>query len=399
METHLNGVVIYTVGDLTRDAKNGQWSNENTKRWVEARGGKLVDVMSDSVTHLICSIAAYKSEKDDVKLAQRIKCKIVTYEWLEDAILLHDQLKKKAPTNLYHPGKPRAAEKILALYKRKQPKAINKKVQADAEAGTPSRTKDDMDTTEKENEDSVVLVKSHVSTSAGNRRKGDEDPGENMRPSSFQHMPKVPKDGTPKMVGISHPRIKLDSHQIYKDPTDGFLFQVEISRADGYGDPRGKRWLLQLLETKETPKLYRFTSIYFKYAGAPPNKGRGSGADLQKDLAMKEFKDFFSRKTGFKWEERLLKASKQYKGCVFQYHLPVPGEPVGYIHPKYMPGKAKDTQSRDQNDYDTLARDIREHVPSLKRKRAATAEFKAAQATQKKTAAFDDVSTANNARL
>lgn len=72
MDSHLNGVVICIAGKLIHDANNGQWNEENIKRWIEARSGKLVDVMSDSVTHLLCSIAAYKAKNDKGKCSKII---------------------------------------------------------------------------------------------------------------------------------------------------------------------------------------------------------------------------------------------------------------------------------------------------------------------------------------
>lgn len=70
MDTHLNGVVACITGDLTHDANDNQWTYENLKRWLELRGGKLVDLMGDSVTHLICSQAAFEARTDKGKWFQ-----------------------------------------------------------------------------------------------------------------------------------------------------------------------------------------------------------------------------------------------------------------------------------------------------------------------------------------
>lgn len=64
MNTHLEGVVVCTVGDLSKDAGHNQWAEENIKRWLGFRGGRFVDEMDDSVTHLLCSRGAWKTKKD-----------------------------------------------------------------------------------------------------------------------------------------------------------------------------------------------------------------------------------------------------------------------------------------------------------------------------------------------
>ena len=63
MTSHLKGVVVCVAGDLNHDADDHQWTNENIKRWLELRGGKFVDEMNDSVTHLLCSRAAFKTKE------------------------------------------------------------------------------------------------------------------------------------------------------------------------------------------------------------------------------------------------------------------------------------------------------------------------------------------------
>ncbi|KUI65619.1 hypothetical protein VM1G_00176 [Cytospora mali] len=356
MDKHLAGVRVCVAGDLNIDAGNDQWTDENIKRWLEARGGKFVEVMDDSVTHLLCSTAAFEAKKDKFKYAKRLKhCKIVTYEWLEDGMLLYDQLKRKAPVKLYDPGKVRPGNEISALYRKRS--SISKKVQAATGISGSVRKKDDENTTDKENEYPAIL-----------RER------------------------------------QCDLYRIYKDPTDGFPYQVEVSCPDKDGNPRGKRWILQLLESKATPRLYIFSTIHFKTAGAHPISGPGSDAARLKDLAIKEFQGFFFSKTGIMWKERLLKASaeQQHKDHKFRYYPPAPGEPAGYVHPKYMPGKADDNESWGQGDSNAFVRDARKSEFSLKRKRDDLVESQLAKpinATRKKTTAFDDVNASKASRF
>lgn len=81
MDTHLSGVVACISGDLNRDANESHWTNENIKRWLEVRGGKLVDVMSKSVTHLLCSIADYLAKTEKGKWLQSFHGIILSGGW------------------------------------------------------------------------------------------------------------------------------------------------------------------------------------------------------------------------------------------------------------------------------------------------------------------------------
>lgn len=315
--------------------------------------------------------------------------------------MLHDQFKRKAPTGLYDPGLPRPEKQILALYRKKNSKVIDKKEKGDAGVSSPSNEKGDGNTTEIKSEDPVALEKTHPSNAAENAMRDDRKHTENKRRILDQPKPKTPKDTIRPLAGIPIPGINLEFYQIYRDPTDGFPFKVEVACPDGRGSPRGKRWVLQLFESKAVPKLYRFGPVYFGKEGDRYRLGRGSSADRPKELAMMEFKHFFSKKTGIKWEERLLKASERQRGYVFRYHLPAPGEPVGYIPSKYMPGKSEGIQTREQRDSRIPACATRESVSSRKRKRDDTAGPQlveaAARNSHKKTAAFDDVRTFTNA--
>lgn len=317
--------------------------------------------------------------------------------------MLYDQLKRKAPTHLYHPGNPRPNDKILDLYKKNKPNGSKDKAQTDPAVRSSGKKKGDGSTTEKRIEDQAVVENRQPSNAAENGRKGDEKPTENKIPGFIERNPKASKKGTRRVDGKPRAQTASDIGRIYKDPTDGFEFNVNICGSDRYGNPRGTRWLLRIFEQVASPRLYKFDPRFLEKEGAQPRPcGHCSYIFRPKELAMKEFEDFFLSKTGLKWEDRLLKSGERQRGNKFTYYAPAPGEPVGYIPSKYMPGKSGNTKSRGRNDYSLGSVDARKHVPSLKRKRDDTVESKlakAARATNKRTAAFDDVSIARASRL
>lgn len=325
-----------------------------------------------------------------VKYAQRKKCAIVTYEWLDDTILLYDQFKKKAPTSLYHPGQCRPVNEILALYRKKS--KAGRRAWKDATASNPDRKEDDGNATKKESENPVVLQEIQRSKPKDKYAAVVEQKNASVSPGNEGLQPNASGGGMRDVLGIPHSQVDHRLYKILKDPTDGFPFKVEICRPDECGNPRGKKWVLQLFESKSTPNFYKFGPVHFEREGARHRHGRGSAQARPKDLAMNEFKDFFAAKTGIKWEERLLRADDRRKGRGYRYHPPAPGESVGYIHPK----------SAGEADSDALAGNSREPVSSLKRKRGDDSDearpVKAAKVAHK-TAAFDDVRTARTARF
>lgn len=67
MDHHLDGVVVCISGDPRFDKDENkhirnQFTEENVSRWLKYRGGKLVEEVTKTTTHLICSRAAYKEK-------------------------------------------------------------------------------------------------------------------------------------------------------------------------------------------------------------------------------------------------------------------------------------------------------------------------------------------------
>lgn len=325
---------------------------------------------------------------------------MVTYEWLADAILLYDQLRRKAPTKLYHPGQFRNDKEISALYRQKEPKSITKKKQADRAISCPSK-KGDGKSTENGLKDPAVFGNGQLSKTAWNGRNDHGESNENEKLSCNEHNSKASSGGKRQMDGKPHGYITSDIVQIHEDPTDDFPFNVKICCTDRYGNPQGEGWFLRLFEQKASPKLYKFSPVQFAQGGSVLRHGRTSGIYQSKCLAMKEFEGFFARKTGIKWEERLLYAGERKRGSKYRYYAPAPGEPVGYIPSWYMRGHAKDTEIQDQNGHNPVSREARDHCSSKKRKRDDWAQLQPAKAAKSTgmTGAYDDVRFARASRL
>ncbi|MCJ1281427.1 hypothetical protein MMC26_000746, partial [Xylographa opegraphella] len=89
---------------------------EKVKKWIENQGGQCSARIGSNVTHLVCSEEHFKKGVSMVQQAQKLKkCKIVTWDWLEDSLLakrplrtggflLKSQLKAKAKVKATRKG-------------------------------------------------------------------------------------------------------------------------------------------------------------------------------------------------------------------------------------------------------------------------------------------------------
>ncbi|KAK7742110.1 anthranilate synthase / indole-3-glycerol phosphate synthase [Cytospora paraplurivora] len=202
MSAHLHGVVVCVVGDLHSEAGDPQWTNENIKGWLEPRGGKFVDEMDESVTHLLCSRKAFEANSKKVRYARRKKCEIVTYEWLDDTILLHDQLKRKAPPSLYHPGEDRPEEEILALYRKNR--MVIEKARVSTDISSPPKKKDQETTAKAETQCPASLNKKQRLLAADNGKMGDSKPTGNQHSGVVRQKPRTGDGEKRRLAGIPH---------------------------------------------------------------------------------------------------------------------------------------------------------------------------------------------------
>lgn len=60
--TSLKNIVILVVGDPNMDAVVPCWTAPNIENWLRQHGIKQVFEISKSVTHVVCSRAAYEDD-------------------------------------------------------------------------------------------------------------------------------------------------------------------------------------------------------------------------------------------------------------------------------------------------------------------------------------------------
>ncbi|ROW13070.1 hypothetical protein VPNG_05943 [Cytospora leucostoma] len=200
MSVHLHGVVVCIAGDLPTEAGSPQWTDENIKGWLEPRGGKFVDEMDESVTHLLCSKKAFQANSKKVRYARRKECEIVTYEWLDDTILLYDQLKRKAPPSLYHPGEDRPEKEILALYTKK-PRAIEK-APVTTDISGPLKEKDQETVAKKATQRPASLNEKQRVLAADNQTKGGPKPTGDRHSGVVKQKPRTGDGAKRQLAGL-----------------------------------------------------------------------------------------------------------------------------------------------------------------------------------------------------
>ncbi|KAF3769951.1 hypothetical protein M406DRAFT_66406 [Cryphonectria parasitica EP155] len=119
----------------------------------------------------------------------------------------------------------------------------------------------------------------------------------------------------------------------FKDDKDQFQYCIELKNGDS-------RWMLKL-ETSTShsvKKMYRvWAGLYDTSPRARCQQTRGPTRDFQE--AMDHFKTFFQRKSGYRWDERLLRAGKDQPE--WHYQAPAEGKPTGTVPPEYTPGHPK----------------------------------------------------------
>ncbi|KAH6661209.1 hypothetical protein BKA67DRAFT_531276 [Truncatella angustata] len=126
--------------------------------------------------------------------------------------------------------------------------------------------------------------------------------------------------------------INTNLYRIYRDETN-FECRIVLLREEG------ERFIIELWESNNDPKLYFFACRYHKKAGATGKTLRPSETPGCLEREMRMFCDAFKTKTGVLWHDRLRKARdgvvKAYAGEKnggFRYELPTGGKPVGLIH-------------------------------------------------------------------
>ncbi|KAM0214925.1 hypothetical protein ACHAQI_003407 [Fusarium lateritium] len=122
--------------------------------------------------------------------------------------------------------------------------------------------------------------------------------------------------------------VNTNFFHLYRD-RENFVYEVDITRDDPETGESGQKYTLYLWESNPKPHLYRFTAKFLKRKGSSqpsyfcpsPCEGKWKG---EMDLFM----EFFKKKTGVEWQDRITYA---YTGlnASFQYTPPAEGRPVG----------------------------------------------------------------------
>lgn len=114
---------------------------------------------------------------------------------------------------------------------------------------------------------------------------------------------------------------------------DSFKYRIILTKDD-------RLWMLDLEVSKSSSvkKAYRFwANQYNAKHKCLQQETKDPTADFQK--ALGQFKVFFKTKTGYEWDERLVRARQDQP--IWHYKVPAEGKAVGSVPPEFMPGNPK----------------------------------------------------------
>ncbi|KAF9777016.1 hypothetical protein IL306_004722 [Fusarium sp. DS 682] len=115
---------------------------------------------------------------------------------------------------------------------------------------------------------------------------------------------------------------------LYRDRLN-FVYQVDITRDNEFTGEFGQRYTLCLWESNAKPHLYWFTAKFLKHKGSSqPSYHRPSPHQGKWRAEMELFMDFFKKKTGIDWQDRVSLAHTM-PSSYFQYEPPSKGKPIG----------------------------------------------------------------------
>ncbi|KAI1492062.1 hypothetical protein F5X96DRAFT_427889 [Biscogniauxia mediterranea] len=131
-------------------------------------------------------------------------------------------------------------------------------------------------------------------------------------------------------IEMSEKSVDPNCYHVYRDVTF-FEYNITLTRDDEASGNIGQKYILTLWESNAKPHLYHFVAKFLKRpgSGSAPCYFRPSGSPrkLAHELAL--FKDFFRRRTGLLWDDRVRRAGT--KPQRFQYAPPTGGKPIGLI--------------------------------------------------------------------
>ncbi|KAF4986923.1 hypothetical protein FGRMN_10618 [Fusarium graminum] len=244
----------------------GQFTIENMKRWASLRKGVFLDDFDEGVTHLLCTKEQF--DKKVLRIREALKRKrvnIIHVDWFEFSTVKNAKLDESDYSMRNIQAKDNA----------------KKRERARREKG---------------------------------RRNGEKFVNTSM--------------GFLTILQLMDVDVGTDFFHLYRD-RENFVYEVDITRDDNQTGELGQKYTLYLWESNAIPHLYRFTAKFLKRKGSSqPSYFRPSPCEGKWRAEMDLFMDFFKKKTGIEWQDRITFA---YTGLtsMFQYTPPTEGRPVG----------------------------------------------------------------------
>ncbi|KAG4282848.1 hypothetical protein FPRO06_09521 [Fusarium proliferatum] len=122
--------------------------------------------------------------------------------------------------------------------------------------------------------------------------------------------------------------VNTNRFHLYRDRLN-FVYEVDLTRDNEFTGEFGQKYTLCLWESNAKPHLYWFTAKFLKQKGSSqPMYHRPSPHEGKWRVEMELFMDFFKKKTGIAWEDRVSLAQTM-PSSYFQYEPPSRGKPIG----------------------------------------------------------------------
>ncbi|KAH8698493.1 BRCT domain protein [Talaromyces proteolyticus] len=220
--------------------------SEKIPQWVKANGGIYSRDVTELVTHLVATEAAFTKNVQAVQKAKKLNIRIVTYDWLEDSLMSKTPAPKCVGPYLW--------ERVLKDKRKRQPAKMSslKNVRQKKQRGVdPEKT-------------------------LGEFRKGARAIISDMEDLGYH---------------------------LYVDKDTGVAYTATLVRSSVVNSHFHKEtFLARVYETNKSPHTY---SAFVKYS-----RTGASGKDILApggstlDLAVSTFEKFFKTKTGLEWKDR-----------------------------------------------------------------------------------------------
>lgn len=240
---------------------------------------------------------------------------IVTYDWLEDSIDAGRPIRR---TETYHPGEPRDVAGMVAAWK-------------ETKLRVKTRTNGTVKTIRQKTAAAEAEAEAHGSApgsrTAGVANREAAKASTNIAPETSTTMCQPKKAPQP-----------VDIIEVYKDETDRFPYKIELTPV--YPDAEAQRYTVEVnVIINRVPKKYRFRARLCHQKG---NRIYQGASVSSAEEALEEFRTHFRRKTGYPWDQRLLRSGRKGgNGGKWLYEAPAPGMPTGAVRPEYTPGNPR----------------------------------------------------------